>query len=55
MKEELYEKVVEVTWMSDGVMAVVVLVFEEDLLRLIFVGMLCKFEEILKKSSLFMS
>ena len=32
MKEELCIKVVEVRWISDGVMAVV-LVFEEDMLR----------------------
>ena len=33
VKEELCEKVVEVRWVSDRVMAVV-LVFEEDVLRL---------------------
>ena len=52
VKEELCEKVVEVTMVSDRVMAFV-LVFEEDVLRLTC-GYISKVEEAWNKNILFM-
>ena len=36
VKEELCEKVIEVRWVSDRMMTLVVFIFEEDVLRLIY-------------------